>query len=118
MSETPELPPIPELTAEHAHQFVCADYLESIARLIRRGAISGFDFAWNSSLEKPIGKFVGNCAMLIAPMETKIQQAIADYREEQSKQISVVDVTEQLKNHEPCDEESADDCAICNTKLS
>lgn len=116
--ETPELPPITELTATRAHQLICADYLETMANLIRKGAVTGFEFMWNTQIEKPIGKYVGDSSMLIAPMESKIQNAIADYRAEQAKQISVTDLTEELKEHEPCQGKAAEECALCSTKLS
>lgn len=119
MSESPEFPPIPELTVSQAHRIICADWLESVARMVRQGSVTAFDIAWNSDLEKPVGKFLGNASLLIGPIEPKLKAAVAAERQRQiDATTQVVDFTEQLKDHEPCEGEAKEQCALCKTTYS
>jgi len=101
MSETPELPPIPELTVGKAHRLICADYLRTMAKLIEQGAVEAFDFNWNTSFRKPIGKIVCSADFLTAPVESQFIANIAAYEAERAKKIPVVDITEDLKENHP-----------------
>lgn len=108
----PELPAIPELTREQLNRLLCADYLEYCAKMIRKGSLTGFDIAWNTSYEKPVGKLEIVSFELTAPLEAnilrQIEEAKAAAAERAAKQIPVVDATE----HEKCTNEA---CVVCNS---
>lgn len=113
-----ELPPIEQLSVKQANRLVTADWLRSIAKLIQTGVIDSFECAWNFDLPKPIGRFTASCEMLSAPLEAKLHEAVAVYKKEHLAVIPVVDVTEQLKDHVPCEGDAKENCALCNTSLS
>jgi hypothetical protein len=92
-----DLPPIPDLTVNQAHRTICADYLRSVANMIERGQLTGFEFVWNTEIQKPIGKVLLTAETLVGPAESKILHAIADYRAEQERKIPVTDISDQLK---------------------
>lgn len=97
MSDSP-IPPIAELTISEMKRLVCADYLDQIAKMIRKGTLIGFELMWNTEIEKPIGKFVAEAGLLIGPVEAKITEDLNAYRAEQAKKISVTDLSEELKD--------------------
>lgn len=120
MSE-PEKIDVPELTVNQAHRMICADYLEAVANLIRKGSVTGFEFMWNTQLDKPIGKFVAEANVLVGPVEIQIREAITAYSAEQAKKISVTDLSGCLESEdepktdapeEPKPTESEDDLKL------
>lgn len=113
--------PIPELTVLKANQLMCADYLRTLAGMVERGQLQAFDVAWTDEIRKPLGKLVIGADVIIAPVEGKFLQQTLKLQQEQKEEstaISFEDITEQLKDHEPCPENERDHCAVCNTKCS
>ncbi len=98
-------------TIEKAHRAICADYLRQIAKLVDQGCISAFDLAWSTGVRKPVGKMVASASFLIGPVESDFLNQIAEV----NRQIPVLDVTKDLQDHEPCEDE---ECALCNTATS
>lgn len=103
----PELPAVPELTKDQLNRLVCADYLESLANMIRKGQVNGFDMGWDFTTEKPVGRVEIDSKVLIAPLEAKILQGVAKQYAEAAKKIPVVDAT----SHEKC---TNPHCVACN----
>lgn len=107
----PELPAITELTKDQLNRLVCADYLEAIAGMIRKGNVNGFDLHWDLSTDKPIGEVGLDANYLIAPLEAKIAGAMRAYAQQQAqaeaRKIPVIDAT----GHEKCENP---DCIACN----
>lgn len=97
MSDETEVPSIESLTVRQMNLLVCADYLETIAKLIRKGSVTSLEFLWNSEIEKPVGKIVIDAGLLIGPTELKISRAITEYKSEQDKKISVEDLTSEAE---------------------
>lgn len=102
---------IPDLSQDQLHRLLAADYLESLAGLIRKGTITGFDFAWDQRFEKPVGKVVMSSLTLIAPLEAKLMQQMQEAEEAEAKKIQVEDLSEDLKDHR-CDDEA---CQVCHS---
>lgn len=100
MSDTPELPPIPELTVNQAHKAICADYLRSIAKMIEQDKITAFEFMWNLEIQKPVGRVSLNAEVLVGPMETRVLAAIAQHRREQEAKIPVQDISKELQDRD------------------
>ncbi|SRR5258708_2792992 len=100
------MPEIPPLTQDQLNRLLTADWLEQVAKMIRSGAANGFDIAWDTRYQKPVGTVQMSTERLQAPLELKMLAQIA---EEQSK-IRVEDVSEKIKDH-ACDSE---ECIVCN----
>ena len=105
------LPEIPNLTKEQLNRLLTADYLDAIAKLIRRGAVTGFDFAWDERYEKPLGNVVMTSTELVAPLETKLLKDIQEAMSTQKEQIRFEDLTQTLREHGKCSDPK---CMACN----
>lgn len=103
-----ELPAIPDLTQDKLHRLMCADYLESVAGMIRRGQVNAFDLSWDLSTEQPVGRVEVDSSTLISPLKASLLQGIAQKRAEMAQRIPVVDAT----GHERCENPS---CMACNS---
>jgi hypothetical protein len=106
----PTMPDIPSLSKEQLNRLLAADYLVTIANLIRKGAVTGFDFAWDERYEKPQGHVVLSSLQLTAPLEAKL---LADMANEKPPEppIIVEDATEAFKEHGKCENPR---CMACN----
>lgn len=102
---------IPDLSQDQLNRLLAADYLESMANLIRKGTVSGFDFAWDQRFEKPVGKVIMSSLQFVAPLEAKLLEQMREAEAEEANKIQVEDLSEDLKNHK-CDDE---DCQVCNS---
>jgi hypothetical protein len=103
----PKLPAIPDLSPDQLHRLLCADYLESIARLIRQGQVTGFDLAWDMSAEQPAGRVEVESDTFVSPLKQRLLRDIAEAQAAAAKQIQVIDATQ----HDKCDNEN---CVACN----
>jgi hypothetical protein len=103
----PELPSIPSLSSDQLHRLLCADYLESIAKLIRQGRVTGFDLAWDMSAEEPVGKVVVESDTFVSPLKQRLLRDIAEAQAAAARQIQVIDATEHQKCENPA-------CVACN----
>lgn len=113
-SDKTDLPEIPALSREQVHKLLCADYLENLAKLIRRGAVSGFDLIWHPGYEKPVGKLELDSFELVAPMEAKLINDIKAAHEAAARKIPVTDLTTQMEEHGHCERP---DCYACNNPV-
>lgn len=106
----PEDHPIPALSETQIHRLLAADYLETIANMIRKGTLAGFDIAWDERYEKPVGKIVMAAGAIIAPLEAQLRQQIAEEQAKAAQVIPVADFSEELKEHY-CEDPQ---CYVCN----
>jgi hypothetical protein len=104
--KTPELPAVPELTQEKLNVLLAADWLESLATLIRKGTVTSFQLAWDTRYGKPVGPILIESNLLRSPLELKLLSQLA----EQDAKIPYKDLTEDLKDHD-CDDKN---CPVCN----
>lgn len=109
-SKTPEMPNIPAPTKESFNRAICADYLEAIARLIRKGSVRGISFAWDDRIEKPIGTVNMSAEMLLGPMELELMQKASEMQAQEQTSIPVEDISEDIKDHK-CNHPG---CLVCN----
>jgi hypothetical protein len=109
MSEK-DLPAIPELTQAQLNRLLCADWLESIATLIRRGQVNGFNLAWDERVGKPEGPVQISANLLKSPLELKLLAQIAQEEQAPKPEIIYQDMTEKLKDHDCKDPQ----CIVCN----
>lgn len=110
-----------DTTVHDIHRSVCSDYLRYLADLIENGKIVAFDIEWDLTSKKPVGKLAASTDVLKGPSEHELDTRITEYREEQvelAKAIAVVDVSQKLQDHEPCDDDEKEECPLCNTSLS
>jgi hypothetical protein len=88
------------------HRLLCADYLETIAVLVRNGMVTEFDFVWDLDDPKPVGSIVAVAGFLHTPLEIKMVEAQQEEnrKEQESQKIQVFDVEKDVKNHESCED--------------
>lgn len=104
-----DMPEIPQLSEEQINRLITADWLESIAKLIRNGAATGFDIAWDTRYPKPLGSVVMSTEQLYGKTELKLRTAA--YVAPQNK-IPVQDVSDEIGDH-TC---SSDACLVCRNR--
>lgn len=116
-----KMSPIPNLTVRKANQLICADYLRQIAKLVEQGSITAFSIDWASDKPKPKGKLAVEAEFLTGPTEAEYLRNVAEIeaeeREKRAREI-FVDLSEDMKDHKPCNPDAAKDCAICSPDLS
>lgn len=108
------LPEIPQLTKEQLNRLLCADYLEHVAKLIRKGGLTGFDFAWTDKHEKPVGRLEVLSLELTAPLEARLLNEMEEARQEAARKIPVQDMTEAIQQHGKCQDPY---CVACNNPI-
>lgn len=112
MSKTdPELPSIPALSEEQVRRLLTADYLEALAKMIRKGQITNFDIAWDQTLGKPVGVVEVDANVILAPLEVHVMQQMAEAQAKAERQIPYEDLTAEVAEHEKCDSPR---CVACN----
>jgi hypothetical protein len=109
-----EIPDFTKLTPQQAHRITCADYLRMLAGLIENGAISAMELTWSDAFAKPTGNILTSALAFVAPLEAAMVQQVRKERE----RIQVEDLTEALKNHEPCPKDKQAECVFCSIRLS
>lgn len=110
-SDSPELPNIPDLSQEQLNRLLAADWLETIAKMMRKGAVTGFDIAWDERYQKPVGKVEMASFELTAPLEAKLMRDIQEAKASAERQVPYYDMTEEIKNHAKCENPA---CMACN----
>lgn len=108
--QTPELPAVPQLTQDKLNRLLCADWLESLATLIRKENVAGFNLAWDARYGKPVGPIQIESNLLKSPLELKLLSQIAEQEAKDKEIIPYQDLTEDLKDHH-CENPN---CVICN----
>ncbi len=98
-----------DISRKQLSRLLAADYLISIADEIRKGVISGFDFAWDERYEKPIGTILMSATSISSPLERKILRQVEDLERQAAKKIYVEDISEKVKGHS-CNDDS---CIVC-----
>ena len=90
------------------HRLLCADYLETIAVLVRNGSITEFDFVWDLDDPKPVGSIVAVSGFLHTPLEIKMveaqREADRERKAQESQKIQIFDIEKDVKNHEACED--------------
>lgn len=112
MSDSKDLPEIPELTQAQLNRLLTADWLEQIARMVRAGSVKGFDIAWDMRYQKPVGNVSLGTEKLLAPLEIKLTAQIAEETRKAEQAIPVHDISEEIRDHQ-CDSEA---CLVCNNR--
>lgn len=114
MTKTPDptTVPIQDLTKPQLHRLLAADYLESIAGMIRNGSVQGFELAWDARYEKPVGAVTVDSHALKGPLELRIISQIQK-AEAEATAIDVEDISERLKDHS-CEDDS---CMACRDPI-
>jgi hypothetical protein len=107
MSDTP--PEISPLTEEQVNRLIAADWLESIAKLIRSGSVTGIDIAWDTRYHKPLGNVIMSTEKLYGPVELKLLAAGPAPKQELVTKIPVQDVSQDIGDHK-C---NLDTCLVC-----
>jgi hypothetical protein len=113
MSDQDPTPEITQLTEEQVNRLVTADWLESVAKLIRSGAATGFDIAWDARYPKPLGNVVMSTEQLYGATEMKLLSArYAAKQQELATKIPVQDISDDIGDHK-CDSEQ---CLVCRNR--
>jgi hypothetical protein len=117
MADDPNTP-IRDWKRKEANRKVAADFLRSLATLIEKEAVTAFDLSWSDEVLKPKGICAMAASAMTNPLEAEFMAEVQKYRDELASKISVHDMIEDLKDHEPCSDEAKDSCMLCSTKLS
>lgn len=107
----PELPEIPSLSQEQLNRLLAADWLETVAKMMRKGAVTGFAIAWSEQYQKPVGKVEMSSIELTAPLESKLLRDIEEAKAVAARQVPYFDLSEDAKNHAKCENPT---CLVCN----
>lgn len=109
----PKIPPPNKAAEKNIRRLLCADYLETIATLIRKGAVTGFEFVWDEEMPKPAGSLEVVSDFLSTPLEIKLtEQAEAAKKAEAAKtKIELFDISDDVKKHEKCENPRCIACA-------
>lgn len=111
MSEDPDFT---KMNAQEAFRLTCADYLRMLAGLIEKGSVTSFALTWTEDAPKPEGKLLTNALAFVSSAEATMLQQLQKERE----RIQVQDLTDALKNHEPCPKDKQAECPFCSVRLS
>lgn len=109
--DLPSLPEIPNLTQDKINRLITADYLETLAEMIRKGDLEGFDLAWDARYQKPVGKVALLSSEIKGPLEQKWTAEILEQQKALEAQIQVYDAEEAVQTHGKCESEA---CMLCN----